>query len=94
MWDPQYGMFLLVESEIQEIFVCGIRNTQKFLFVGSKIVALESLIPAQGIRNPANNWNTTKSQEPSTWNPESTVLNPESKTWIPAFLAVGRPLLG
>ena len=58
LWEPKYG----------EIFACGIRNTGnfclwdpeygKFLFVGSEIVALESLIPAQGIRNPTNNWNT------------------------------------
>ena len=57
LWDREYRSF-----------VCGIRNTGnfclwdpeygKFLFVGSEIVALESLIPAQGIRNPANNWNT------------------------------------
>ena len=52
------GKFLLVGSRIREIFAYGIRNTGKFLFVGSEIVALESLIPAQGIRNPANNWNT------------------------------------
>ena len=47
MWDPQYGMFLLVGSEIQEIIVCGICNTGnfclwdlkygKFLLVGSGI---------------------------------------------------------
>ena len=48
----KYGMFLLVESELQEIFVGGICIRENFIFVGSKIVALESLIPAQGIRKP------------------------------------------
>ena len=55
--DPQYGKFLLVGSGIRETCLWD-PEYGKFLFVGSEIVALESLIPAQGIRNPANNWNT------------------------------------
>ena len=47
--DPQYGKLLLVGSGIRETCLWD---------PGSEIVALESLIPAQGIRNPANNWNT------------------------------------
>ena len=41
-------------------------------------------IVARGIRNPNNDWNQEskfkwKKLEPSTWNPESTAWNPDSK---------------
>ena len=58
LWDPQYGKFLLVGSGIRRNFCLWDPEYGKLLFVGSEIVDLESLIPAQGIRNPANNWNT------------------------------------
>ena len=81
--DPQYGKFLLVGSGIRETCLWD-PEYGKFLFVGSEIVALESLIPAQGIRNPANNWNTKfkfywqkiRNQVPGIRNPQCWIQNP------------------
>ena len=81
--DPQYGKFLLVGSGIRETCLWD-PEYGKFLFVGSEIVALESLIPAQGIRNPANNWNTKfkfhwqkiRNQVSGIRNPQCWIQNP------------------
>ena len=63
-WNLESGNILLMESGILGF---GIRNT------------------AQGIWNPTNYWNSESKfywqiPESGTWNPESTVRNPESKT--------------
>ena len=64
LWNLESGNILLMESGIPGF---GIRNT------------------AQGIWNPTNDWNSESKfywqiPESGTWNPESTVRNPESKT--------------
>ena len=73
---PESGKFLLVESEMEGKFACGIRNT-----------AEEFGIPlATGIQNASSankGWNLVsgiRNPESMTWNPESeTVL--DSLTW-------------
>ena len=67
LWNLESGNILLMESEIGGF---GIQNT------------------AQGIWNPTTDWNSESKfywqiPESGTWNPESTVRNPESKTVLP-----------
>ena len=74
-----------VESGILGIFSRGIRNLGNFCLCNPESWALETGIQLQesgipltiGIRNPSS---TEKDVESSTWNPEPTNLNPESKT--------------
>ena len=60
----------------------------------SEILGFGILNTAQGIRNPTNHWNPEfqvpmiKNPESSTWDSESTVWNPESKTLL-IFLIQG-----
>ena len=47
--------------------------------------ALESGNSAQGIQNPANDWNPKS----SIWNPESTACNPDFKSTVLDYLTLG-----
>ena len=73
------------DSQIREVFVCGIRNPGKLCLWNTKSLALESGIQLTELRNPTSDWNPESKLhwlriESITWNTESMAWNPESNS--------------
>lgn len=81
---------LIPDSGILEMFACEIWNPRIISCGTRKHWFWNPEFWAQGIRNPAKDWNP---EESSTWNPEFTARNPESnmtvldyRTWCETLL--------
>lgn len=85
------------DSEIRKIFVCGIRNPEKFsLSNPTGILRFGIQKIAQENENLTNDWNSESNstdKDWNTWNPEqSAAWNAEFKTDLD-FLIRGKPLI-
>lgn len=85
------------DSGIRKIFVCGIRNQEKFsLSNPAGILGFGIQKIAQENQNLTNDWNSESNstdKDGTTWNPEqSAAWNAEFKTVLD-FLILGKPLI-
>ena len=68
-----------IDSEIREIFAFGFQNPQKFRLSNPESLALESGIQLKESGIPLTTKFRWQRLESSTWDPESTAWNPQSK---------------